>query len=228
VTAIGLGGYVNDLIALLVVAAMITAYEAYLHRLARRNPGAVLSSTAAIARARWVEAVMSDHGNGILAVQTLRNSTMAASFLASTAVLLMVGVLTLSGQAQSLETTWHVLNVFGTRTSELWLAKLLGLLLLLFFAFFNFMNAIRVYTHVGYMASVPQSPDTALFPTALVVDQLNRGGNYFRIGMRTYYYLIPLVCWLFGPTYMIGSTLVLVFFLLPQIDRISRSPVDRA
>ena len=145
---------------------------------------------------------------------------MAASLLASTAVLLMVGVLTLSGQAQSLESTWHVLNVFGTRSAELWLAKLLCLLILLFFAFFSFINAIRIYTHVGYLAYAPQIRSAPLFPTHIVAQQLNRGGNYFRMGIRAYYYLIPLVCWLFGPFYMIGATTLLVFLMLPRIDLI--------
>lgn len=211
--------YRNDIIALLIVAVMIVGYNIYLQKLARRNPAAVLSSAAALARTAWVEMVMADHGDAILAVQTLRNSTMAASFLASTAILLMVGALTLTGQAQSLQATWHFLNVFGTLSPELWLVKLLGLLLLLFYIFFCFTNSLRINIHVAYMLSVKDGPGRRHFSPALVARQLNRGSDYFRTGVRTYYYLVPLVFWLFGPIYMIGATVMLVFFLLPKIDK---------
>lgn len=44
---------------------------------------------------------MSKEGHEILAVQTLRNAIMGPVFLGSTAVLLMIGTLTLTGVARS-------------------------------------------------------------------------------------------------------------------------------
>lgn len=213
--------YRNDLIALAVVVIMISGYKLRMRALARRNQAAVLWSAAALARTAWVETVMSNHGDALLAVQTLRNSTMAASFLASTAILLMVGALTLTGQAQSLQAAWHFLNVFGTLSPELWLTKLLGILLLLFYAFFCFTNSLRINNHIAYMVSIEDGPARSHFPPAMVASQLNRGADYFRSGMRAFYYLVPLVFWLFGPVYMIGATAMLVFVLLPRIDRIT-------
>jgi uncharacterized membrane protein len=210
--------YRNDLIAVLITVGLLTAYQMYLRRVSRRNSMAVLSNAAAFARNAWVETVMANHADAILAIQTLRNSTMAASFLASTAVLLMVGALMLTGQAKSLQATWHFLNIFGTLTPELWLVKLLAILLLLFYAFFSFMNSIRINNHVGYMISIKQDDGPKLFSPRMVASQLNRGSRYFRLGMRAYYYLVPLIFWLFGPVYMVGSTVILVFSVLPKID----------
>lgn len=218
-TAINFPEYTNDLIALLLVVAMISGYEIHLRRLARRNPAAVFASAAALARTAWVETVMADHHDALLAVQTLRNSSMAASFLASTAVLLMVGVLTLTGQARSMQEAWHFLNVFGTLGPALWLTKLLCILLLLFYAFFNFVNAIRVSNHVGYMISISKAPGRTYFSHHMVATQLNRGSQYFSVGVRSYYYLVPLIFWLFGPLYMVVATVLLVFVLLPKIDK---------
>lgn len=213
--------YVNDLVAILLVVSLITGYQLYLRALARRNWASVVASAATVARRAWVETVMSDHRDAILAVQTLRNTTMAASLLASTAILLIVGTLTLTGQARSLQETWHFLNIFGTLTPQLWLIKLLCIVLLLFLTFFNFVNAIRVLNHVGYMVALQEKPGTAQFSPAMVAAQLERGSHYFRLGMRTYYYLVPFVFWLFGPIYMVGSACLLVFVLLPRIDRTS-------
>lgn len=214
-----------DAMALIMVIALISGYHWHLRRLIRRNPASVLSNVAAITRTKWVETIMSDPQNGVLAVQTLRNSTMAATFLASTSVLLMAGVLTLSSQVSTLNTTWHYLNSTGTVSPELWMVKLLTLLLLLFFAFFSFANAIRIYNHVGYIINVREKansaddpPGTRLSPRQ-VASELNRGGQHYSLGMRAYYYLTPFVFWLFGPLYMVLSALVLVLFMLPRIDK---------
>jgi uncharacterized membrane protein len=208
-----------DAFALAVVIGVIAGYQAYLRALARRNPSAVLSSMAAIERAAWVETMMADRNNGVLAIQTLRNSTMAATFLASTSILLMVGVITLSGQASALKTTWHYLNLAGSLEPELWMIKLLLLLLLLFFAFYSFSNAIRIFNHVGYMINAREGPEKTRLSPQQIASELNRGGRYYSLGTRTYYYLIPFVFWLFGPIYMIVAVLLLVLILLPRIDK---------
>ena len=217
--AINFTEYANDLIAVLLVVAMIWGYQFHLRRLARRNSAAVFSSAAKLARTAWVETVMADHGDAVLSVQTLRNTSMASSFLASTAILLMVGVLTLTGQSKSLQETWHFLNVFGTLGPAIWLTKLLCILLLLFYAFFNFINSIRVTNHVGYMISIEQAPGRTYFSHDMVASQLNHGSRYFSLGVRAYYYLVPLIFWLFGPLYMVVATAILVFILLPKIDK---------
>ncbi len=211
-----------DLAALVFTAAVLASYQLYLHLLARKDPAAVLSHAAAEARSSWVAGIMADPDSGLLAIQTLRNSTMAATFLASTAILLMVGVLTLSGQGPALRETWHALNMTGGLHPGIWLAKLLCMLVVLFFAFFSFSNAIRVFNHVGYMINVPRGTGLVKFDIALVSAELNRGGRFFSLGLRAYYYLIPLACWLFGPVYMLSAALLLVCFLLPWVDRVAR------
>lgn len=210
--------YFNDLLAIAVTVAIIAMYHFFLRRLARRNPASVLSSVATAARTAWVESIMAESGSGILAIQTLRNTTLAATFLASTAILLMLGVLTISGQGPGLNESWHYLNITGSLRPELWPVKLLSLLLLLFFAFFCFSNAIRTLNHVGYMITIGSQAKQPRCSTAQVAGELNRGGRYFSLGVRSFYYLVPVVFWLFGPLYMVSATIVLVAVLLPKID----------
>jgi uncharacterized membrane protein len=224
-TISGLAEYTSDALALIGCAALIAGYQLHLHKLARRNPSAVLRSVATTARTAWVESMMADSSsapsvnNGILAVQTLRNSTMAASFMASTSILLMVGVLTLTSQGPALKESWHYLNLSGALSQELWMFKVLSLLLLLFFAFFSFTNNIRILNHVGYMINIHNDPGKSSFSPRQIAGELNRGGHFYSIGMRAFYYLVPLVFWLFGPLYMVGATLILVGFMLPRIDK---------
>lgn len=207
-----------DLLALLISAALMAAYHAWLARKVVKNPAYTVQAVNRIARAAWVESIMRGDGKEVLAVQTLRNSTMAATFLASTAVLLIIGVLTLSGQADKMESTWHSLNVLGGRHSELWMAKLLVMLLDLFAAFFSFTMAVRVFNHVGYLVNVPEDLRHGAITPAHVAVHLNRAGKFYSYGMRAYYFVVPLVFWLFGPHFLLLATVGLVV-ILARIDR---------
>jgi len=216
--------YGNDLASFALSGLMLIAYHLFLRRKVKKNPAYTVQAVNVIARTAWVETIMKE-GRDILAVQTLRNSTMAATFLASTAVLLIIGVLTLSGQGDKLEGTWHALNVIGARHSELWLAKLLMLLLDLFIAFFSFSMSIRVFNHVGYMINVPLTLKHKMISPAHVAIHLNRAGKFYSIGMRAYYFSVPLVFWLFGPHFMLLATAALIVVLY-RLDRAPKILVE--
>jgi uncharacterized membrane protein len=207
-----------DVLGLGLSVSLLGLYHLYLRIKVARNPAYTVQSVNIIARAAWVENVMREKGMEVLAVQTLRNSTMAATFLASTAVLLIMGVLTLSEQGDKLSSTWHALNVYGTSHTGLWLVKLLLLLLDLFVVFFSFTMSVRVYNHVGYMINVPLTMNHKMISPRHVAITLNRAGRFYSIGMRAFYYTVPLVFWLFGPHFMLVATAVLIAVLY-RLDR---------
>ena len=198
-------------------ALILAGYHGWLLWRVRRQPAYTVQSIHALARSAWVESVMKN-GRDILAVQTLRNSTMAATFLASTAILLIVGVLTLSGQSDKLEIAWNALNSFHATDPSLWLIKLLALIVDLSFAFFSFTLAIRKFHHVGYLLNVPEDGRHPLLTPAYVAAYLNRAGSFYTLGMRAYYFLLPLVFWLFGPVLMVVASVALVAILY-RLDR---------
>lgn len=212
-----IAAYRADALSFFLSASLLILYHWLLRRKERRDPAYTVQAVNRIARTAWVENVMRE-GRDILAVQTLRNSTMAATFLASTAVLMIIGVLTLSGQADKLDATWHSLNIFGAKHPELWMFKLICLLLDLFFAFFSFAMSIRVFNHVGYMINVPLSLNHQAITPEHVAVHLNRAGRFYSVGMRAYYYCVPLLFWLFGPHLMLIATLGLVFVMY-RLDR---------
>ncbi|MDD5248551.1 MAG: DUF599 domain-containing protein [Rhodocyclaceae bacterium] len=219
-----MGAYVFDVAGLAISALLLIAYNLYLSRKEKRNPAYTVRAVNTIARTAWVESVMAN-GKDVLAVQTLRNSTMAATFLASTSVLLIIGVLSLSGQGDKLEATWHSLNLIGAKHTELWMMKLLFLLLDLFFAFFSFSMSVRVFNHVGYMINVPLSLNHKSISPQHVAIHLNRAGRFYSLGMRAYYYAVPLVFWLFGPHFMLLATLGLIVVLY-RLDRAPKVLAD--
>lgn len=208
----------NDLVSFVLSVLLIAAYHIFLRYKIRHEPTYTVQAVNMIARTAWVETIMSNDKNAVLAVQTLRNSTMAATFLASTAVLMIIGVLTLSEQGAKLEAAWHTLNMLGAINPVIWMVKLIFLLLDLFVAFFSFSMAIRIYNHVGFLINVPLALNHRMITPAHVATHLNRAGRFYSLGMRAYYFLVPLVFWLFGPHFMLVATVGLLLVLY-RIDR---------
>jgi len=79
-------------------------------------------------------------------------------------------------------------------------------------------ECLRVFNHVGYMINVPLSLAHKEISPAHVAVHLNRGAAFYSIGMRAFYYTVPLVFWLFGPHFMLLATIGLIFVLY-RIDR---------
>ena len=212
--------FASDILGFSASLVLLMAYHGYLRYRLRKDRGYTVQRVNELVRSTWVEEIM-DRREGVLAVQTLRNSMMAAVFLASTAVLMIIGVLTLSEQGDKLRTTWQALDVFGTADTRLWLVKLLLIDLLV--AFFSFAMAIRLFHHVGYMINALQKDGLTVADPAHVGAHLNRAGHFYGIRMRAYYYTVPLLLWLFGPHFMFAGTVVLVIALY-YLDRAPRLP----
>lgn len=209
-----------DLFAGLACLAALVAYQMWSRLAAKRDPRGSMAEVNALARAAWAERVMAS-GDHILAVQTLRNSTMTASFLASTAVLVVIGVLNLAAQGGSLTAFWHALSVHPEVDPAAWTAKLMVLVVLLLAAFFCFTIAIRLFNHVGYLIALPPEDAGRALPPAGVGRVLNQAGSYLALGLRAYYFAVPALFWLFGPQFAVASTGVLIW-VLARTDRAPR------
>ncbi|MEK7737184.1 MAG: DUF599 domain-containing protein [Pseudomonadota bacterium] len=215
---ITLTAYQSELLGFALSFALIAAYHLYLHwQSTHHDPHYTIQAIQAEARRHWVDSVMRNQRD-ILAVQTLRNSTMAATFLASTAVLLLMGTLSLAEHGSDVAHALHSLNILGTVNPGLWLLKLLALVVDLFVAFFAFTLAIRKFNHAGYLLNLPAELKHPIITPQYVADYLNRAASYYSSGMRAYYFTVPLLFWLFGPLLMVISSLVLVFVLY-RLDR---------
>lgn len=195
---------------------LLFVYHLHLLYMNRRHPTETSFARNAQTRAVWVEEIM-QKGRDILAVQTLRNWTMAASFLASTAILIALAILNVALTAEKSTEISHLLNFFGSKSEGVRLIKLLVLSVDFFFAFFNFTLAIRYYNHVGFMINVPTGQES-LVDLKYVVETLNLGAAHYTLGMRGYYLAIPLTLWLFGPTWLLAGSIILAAVLY-RLDR---------
>ncbi len=212
------GEFGPDIAAFAASATMIALYYLFLWQKVRRNPTYTIHGVNQLARSLWVANVMNNPSKDVMAVQTLRNFIMGASLMASTATLLIIGTLTLSGQAENIARSWHVLNAVGSHAAEIWIIKVLALLLDFIIAFFAFAMAVRLVNHVVFMINVPQHDAHHALAPRSVAHRLNRAGNLFAIGMRAFFFAIPLVFWLFGPAFLAVATVGLVVTLY-HLDR---------
>ena len=105
--------FFNDAGSFAISAFLLVLYHVWIRFKVRKNPTYTVQAINRIARTAWVDTIMAGGKPDVIPVQTLRNSTMAATFLASTAVLLIIGVMSLSGPGDKLGSKWHVLNTFG-------------------------------------------------------------------------------------------------------------------
>jgi uncharacterized membrane protein len=207
-----------DLLAFAASSALILIYYLFLHLRTRRAPDFSVHRFNRRIREDWVDMVSKSGKMDVLAIQTLRNSVMAANFMASTSVLLIIGTLNLSDKIEKWAYAWQPDMAAQNLTSELWLIKL-GLLLLDFFiAFYCFTMAIRFFNHVGYMINLLAGCPEAGVSHAQVCAYLNRAGAYYTYGTRSFFFSLPLVLWFFGPYLLIIATIILIAALY-KLDR---------
>ena len=188
---------------------LLLLYHLGLLAIKGRFPEATIYARNAATRAAWVREIMGTRRD-ILAVQTLRNWTMAASFLASTAILIALALLNIVlTPGHPTDAAMQMFSFLGKRIESLHQIKLLILSVDFFFTFFNFTMAIRYYNHVGFMINVP--PDSASSASlASVVETVQYGAAHYTLGMRGYYLSVPLALWLFGPGWLLVGTLIII------------------
>ena len=194
----------------------ILVYHLHYYYLIKHAPMQTAVGITRYLRSLWVETVM-EQKRDILAVQTLRNWVMASSFLASTAILISLGILSYIFQHKAISELPFSFTRIVSSIENIDILKILILFMIFAFAFFNFTLSIRYYNHVNFMINVPLDRHS-MVNVEYVTRTLNLGMIHYTLGMRGYYLSGPFFLWLFGPVWMfLGSILVLV--VLYNIDR---------
>jgi uncharacterized membrane protein len=199
-----------DHIAFIVSCLLILAYYFYLGRRTRLAPNSSVHKLNAKIRERWVAMIMNRGDMEILAIQTLRNSVIAANFMATTAILLIIGSLNLSEKIGNWALAWHPSVLAYSVSGEIWQIKL-GLLLLDFsIAFYCFSMAIRFFNHTGYMINLSSEGELDQELYKQTCAYLNRAGSYYTFGTRSFFLSLPIITWFFGPIFLLAATLCLI------------------
>ncbi|KAJ3010265.1 hypothetical protein HKX48_007506 [Thoreauomyces humboldtii] len=153
---------IGNVLSLVLSALLVLLYHLYLRHRINTTPSSTVYGLARATRRIWVAAIMLRH-NEILAVQTLRNWVMAASFLASTAILVVTAVLALVAQIAVRWTPETVQSpVFGLveLITDDWFPTRIGVLVVCFCAAFAcFAQSVRFFNHAALVCNVNITPE---------------------------------------------------------------------
>lgn len=207
-----------DWAALAVFLVAIIGYRIFLALMLKSKPGKLYLGKLQAYRNAWMKAHTGAEGQGhLVVVQTLRNNIMTASFLASTAVLLIMGAVNMLDNLDSLGKALTLFHNHAPINPSINLIKVLLIIITLSYSFFNFSNYIREVNYLSLILNIPkQELDTIEGDdsTKLVSQAFLSSGIHFSMGMRGYYFLIPLFLWIFNPVLMILSVVLILTNLM--------------
>ncbi|PIN02599.1 hypothetical protein CDL12_24893 [Handroanthus impetiginosus] len=191
-------------------------YHIWLWHRVRTQPLTTIIGTNARGRRFWVSAMMKDNDKkNILAVQTLRNTIMGSTLMATTSILLC------SGLAAVISSTYSIkkpLNdaVYGAHGEFMVALKYVTLLLVLLFSFLCHSLSIRFINQVNFLINCPPDTSNGVVTPEYVSELLERGFTLNTAGNRLFYAALPLLLWIFGPVlvFLCSVTMVPVLYNL--------------
>lgn len=171
-------------------------YHIYLAVKIKNDPLATTIGQNYEMRRAWSSLMIANPAKHFTAVQTIRNTIMSASMLASTSVALNTATFVFLINYENIPGIGD-LNVFGTdRIKPAY--KLLSLTICFLFSFFCYMQSIRMNNHAGFQISMTSS-DCRFVDDQAISDNLNSSANFFTLGSRGYLLAFINILWLFGP-----------------------------
>ena len=171
---------------------ILATYEILLAWLERYRPQHLARTVNARLREDWFAAVSAQVGSEVLAVQTLRNSVMSATMIATTTALGLMGTVTLAApilrEQMSVLTMGHGLPSFSVQ-----LALELVLIALLFGSLVASTMAVRFYNHAGFVCAMPVGSNTRQQWTSAGRTYVRRAGLLYSRGLRHLILVVPIL-----------------------------------
>ncbi|XP_009612289.1 uncharacterized protein LOC107780042 [Nicotiana tabacum] len=202
-------------------------YHVWLWHKVRTQPLTTIIGTNSSGRRLWVSAIMKDNEKkNILGVQTLRNTIMGATLMATTSVLLC------SGLAAVISSTYSVkkpLNdaVYGAHGEFMVALKYVTVLLIFLFSFICHTLSIRFINQVNFLINCP-ADNLGIVSPEYVSELLEKGFFLNTVGNRLFYAALPLLLWIFGPVlvFLCFITIVPMFYNLDFVFCNAKGKMD--
>jgi uncharacterized membrane protein len=205
-----------DLIALIVFLAGATLYKIFLALQVKTTEKKYYIHQLQFFRNAWIEKYGMG-GNPLLVVQTLRNKTMVSSFMASTALIMIIGGFNVVFGVDFEKIRTGKLFFFSLQDPNLGIVKVLLIIVVLLYSFFHFLWHTRELHNMALVLNVPAEQlqrITSLQPLDFLTKMYINSGVHFTLGIRGFYFLIPLLLWMFHPAMMLFSFFSIVVFLI--------------
>ena len=183
-------------LALAVTVAVLVGYEVVLRVMQRRHPERLARSAHANLRQEWFAAVSAQNGSEILAVQTLRNSLMSATMTASTAVLGLIGTVTMAAPSLHISFAGGASEIKHLSVN---LALELLLMVLLFASLLSSTMAVRFYNHAGFISGMPVGSEARQRWAPVGAAYVRRAGLLYSWGLQHLILVAPILASILHP-----------------------------
>jgi len=207
---------VLDWTAFALFVVIVISYRTFLAWMLRNRKKKLILGKLQIYRNAWIMAHTHEKSN-LVVVQTLRNTIMSASFLASTAIILIMGVFNLLSFINGHQQSRVVVGIFKSVDPVVEMWRVFLIVITLIYTFINFTWYIRDMNYIGFILNIPKKDLDFIEgrdSTEMISNRFLKAGLRFSMGMRGYYFLMPLFLWLIHPVFMIGALLLVVVILL--------------
>ncbi|XP_022975746.1 uncharacterized protein LOC111476039 [Cucurbita maxima] len=176
---------------------MSAGYHAWLWHRVRTQPFTTLIGINTNARRFWIAAILKDNEKkNILAVQTLRNMIMGCTLMATTSILLCMGLAAVLSSTYSIKKPLNDV-VYGAHGDFMLALKYVTLLTLFLFSFFCHSLSIRFINQANILINIP--PGATAVTSGYISDLLDKGFILNTVGNRLFYAALPMLLWIFGP-----------------------------
>ncbi|XP_047964079.1 uncharacterized protein LOC125208490 [Salvia hispanica] len=142
------------------------------------------------------------------AVSVLSSNASAATSLASISLVLtsLIGAWVGSSSVNLFTSRY----VYGSRSPALVYVKYLSLLFCFLVAFGCFVQTARYLVHANFLISMPDND----IPVGCVEKEVIMGSNFWLMGLRSVYFAVNLLMWVFGPIPMFACSVAMVVVLV--------------
>lgn len=205
-----------DWVAFVLFVFGLAGYRFFLSLMLRFRPNHLFIGKLKEYRKAWLDS----HSCGcdsMVVIQTMRNTIMCASFLASTAIILMMAAFNVLMNLQQASTLMKDAYMFNAADPGVEMFKILLIVIILSYSFFNFTWHVREINYISFIINIPKDALDRIEghdSSEHMVQLFQKAGIYFSMGTRGFYFLVPLLMWFFNPILMILSQCLILFILI--------------
>jgi uncharacterized membrane protein len=197
-----------DWVALVVFVACWVVYALVVDRVPAIRARSVIAAMDEHRR-RWMIAAL-PRENRIADIAAIGNLMSSVSFLATTSILILGGLVAMLAAPDIGRRVVSALPWGAVPDDRMWEVKI-GLLLLIFInAFFELTWALRQFNYTSTLVMAMPQDATALRHAEAAARLANRAARHFNTGLRSYYFGLAALAWIIHPVaLMLASLLVL-------------------
>ena len=207
-----------DLLVLCVFLVSLAVYRYFLGRaLGDSNSSCYIARMQSVRRA-WIE-TYGMGANPILVVQSFRNKIMISSFMASTSIILVIGGFNFIFGLDLGKIEAEKIFIIANKNPDLEMLRVMLIIVTLLYSFFHFLWHTRELHNMTLIINVPAERLQEVTPLAsadFLAKMYLNSGRHFTLGIRGYYFLIPLLLWMFHPALMLVSLISIMVFLVKR------------